>query len=54
MQKAVPVLFFLGRWEEVVDDAARLLAVRRTEPIWTAVQLNLRVDLRRGGARLPR
>jgi predicted ATPase/DNA-binding CsgD family transcriptional regulator len=41
VQKAVPVLFFLGRWEEVVDDAARLLAVRRTEPIWTAVQLNL-------------
>ncbi len=41
VQKAVPVLFFLGRWEEVVDDAAQLLAVRRTEPIWTAVQLNL-------------
>ncbi len=41
VQKAVPVLFFLGRWQEVVDDATRLLAVRRTEPIWTAVQLNL-------------
>jgi hypothetical protein len=41
VQKAVPVLFFLGRWQEVLDHAARLLAVRRTEPIWTAVQLNL-------------
>ncbi len=41
VQKAVPVLFFLGRWDEVVEDANRLLAVRRTEPIWTAVQLNL-------------
>jgi predicted ATPase/DNA-binding CsgD family transcriptional regulator len=41
VQKAVPVLFFLGRWEEVVDEATRLLTARRTEPIWTAVQLNL-------------
>jgi hypothetical protein len=40
VQKAVPPLLFLGRWEEVLDHAGRLLAVRRTEPIWTAVQLS--------------
>jgi predicted ATPase/DNA-binding CsgD family transcriptional regulator len=40
VQKAVPPLLFLGRWEEVLDHAARLLAVRRIEPIWTAVQLS--------------
>jgi predicted ATPase len=40
VQKAVPPLLFLGRWDEVLDHAARLLAVRRTEPIWTAVQLS--------------